>query len=106
MNDLEEKALTEVIKAARVLEDFLWGKSNGEWGFEEWKRMFRKRVVKLDEINRDNPHAAVEVRKRLLQTAALAIALMAIVDEHGVPWDSKSNIPSNLPQYAESLFEP
>ena len=56
--------------------------------------------AKLEEVQRDNPHAAVELRKRLLQTAALAIALMGLIDKHGVPWDKTVAAPSNLPQYA------
>jgi F420-0:gamma-glutamyl ligase-like protein len=67
-----------------------------------WKRMFRKRVVKLEEIRRDNPHAAVELKKRLLQQAALSLALIAIIEETGVPWEAVPGAsPSNLPQYAD-----
>jgi hypothetical protein len=72
------------------------------WGLEEWLRMFRKRVAKLEEVKQDNPHAAVELKKRLLQTAVLAIALMGIIDRDGVPWAASSSAsPSNLPQFSE-----
>lgn len=47
--------------------------------------MLRKRVVKLDEVQRDNPHAKVELRKRLLQLAALSVALLAMIS----PYDSQ-----------------
>ena len=63
--------------------------------------MFRKRVQKIDEIDVNNPHAIIEMRKRVMQNAALSIALMKILDTKGIPtnhWD----LPSNLPQYAES----
>jgi hypothetical protein len=96
----EEQIISEAIRAARIVQDFLWGKANGEWGFEEWKRMFRKRLAKMEEISRDNPHASVELRKRLLQNAALSIALIQIIDTDGIPWEPKSDIPSNLPNYA------
>ena len=39
------------------------------------------------------------MRKRLLQNAALSVALMKILDDKGIPLE-ECNIPSNLPQYA------
>ena len=96
----EEKQILEVIKAARVTEEYLWGEYNGQWDIEEWRRMFRKRIVKIDDIDVNNPHALIEMRKRLLQNAALSVALMKILDTKGIP-TNKPNIPSNLPQYAD-----
>lgn len=95
----EEKQIKEVIISARKLEEFLWGEYNGQWNIEEWRRMFRKRIQKIDDIDVNNPHAKIEMRKRLLQNAALSVALMKILDEKGIPMQ-KCNIPSNLPQYA------
>ena len=69
----EERQIVELIKSARNIQEFLWGEMNAESGYEEIKRMFRKRVEKLDEVNTDNPHWKVEVRKRLLQVGAIAI---------------------------------
>lgn len=96
----EEKQILEVIKAARITEEYLWGEYNGQWNIEEWRRMFRKRIVKIDDIDINNPHALIEMRKRLLQNAALSVALMKILDTKGIP-TNKLNIPSNLPQYAD-----
>lgn len=96
----EEKQILEVIKAARITEEYLWGEYNGQWDIEEWRRMFRKRIVKIDDIDVNNPHALIEMRKRLLQNAALSVALMKILDTKGIP-TNKPNIPSNLPQYAD-----
>lgn len=101
MESREEEAIKEVIVAARTVQTFLWGDSNGEWGLEEWRRMFRKRVAKLDEVDESNPHASVELKKRLLQTAALAVALIAVIDRVGVPERSPDAPPSNLPQFAQ-----
>lgn len=95
----EEEQIKEVIISARILEEFLWGEYNGQWDIEEWRRMFRKRIKKIDDIDVNNPHAKIEMRKRLLQNAALSVALMKIIDEKGIP-TKKCNIPSNLPQYA------
>lgn len=42
-----------------------------------------------------------ECRERLLQSAALSVALIGIIDRNGVPWDASPDAPpSNLPQYA------
>ena len=96
----EEEQIKEVILSARVLEEYLWGEYNGQWNIEEWRRMFRKRIQKIDDIDVTNPHAIIEMRKRLLQNAALSVALMKILDSKGIPTNS-CDIPSNLPQYAD-----
>ena len=99
----ENDALATAIESARQVQTFLWEEANGNWGLEEWLRMFRKRVAKLEEIKRDNPHANVELKKRLLQTAALSIALIGIIDQNGIPWNPTPNAPpSNLPKFKTS----
>ena len=95
----EEKQIQEVIIASRKLEEYLWGEYNGQWNIEEWKRMFRKRIQKIDDIDVNNPHAIIEMRKRVMQNAALSIALMKILDTKGIPLH-ECEIPSNLPEYA------
>ena len=96
----EEKQIREVIIASRKLEEYLWGEYNGQWNIEEWRRMFRKRIQKIDDIDTSNPHAIIEMRKRLMQNAALSVALMKILDTKGIP-TQECKIPSNLPQYAK-----
>ena len=100
----EEEQIKEVIIAARTLEEYLWGEYNGEWNIEEWRRMFRKRIQKIDDIDVNNPHAIIEMRKRLMQNAALSVALMKILDTDGIPL-KECDIPSNLPQYANEEKE-
>ena len=100
----ETRAIHEAITAARQVQTFLWGEANGAWGLEEWLRMFRKRVAKLEEVRRDNPHAGVELRKQLLQTAALSVALIGVIDRDGVPWEASPEAPpTNLPGYDKPL---
>lgn len=99
MNWREIKYIAKAILAARRIQFFLWGESNGAWGFEEWRRMFIKRYIKIVEIDVDNPHAIVELKKRLLQNAALSIALLAILDSMKITNENLTSIPSNLPQY-------
>lgn len=93
----EEKYIVEAIISARKIQEFLWGKCNGEWGLEEWRRMFKKRLIKIDEIVSDNPHAMIELRKRILQNTALGIALLRLIDENSIK--NKCDIPSNLEKY-------
>jgi hypothetical protein len=99
----EEIILIETVKAARTVQQFLWGKYNDKWGIEEWLRMFRKRCAKLEEIKKENPHATIELKKRLLQTAALCVALIGIVNKEGIPWKQKEKIPTNLPNYKRKI---
>lgn len=94
----EEQQLAEAIVAARKMQEFLWGEYNGQWNIEEWRSMFRKRIQKIDDIDVNNPHAKIEMRKRLVQNAALSIALLRIIDEEGIPVKD-CEISSNLPQY-------
>lgn len=96
----EEEQIKEIIIASRKLEEYLWGEYNGQWNIEEWRRMFKKRIKKIDDIDINNPHAIIEMRKRLLQNAALSVALMKILDSKGIP-THECKIPSNLPEYAE-----
>lgn len=94
----EETKILEAIICARTMEEYLWGEYNGQWNIEEWRRMFRKRIQKIDDIDPSNSHAKIEMRKRLLQNAALSIALLHILDTNGIPIKD-CDIPSNLQQY-------
>jgi hypothetical protein len=98
----EENYLLEAIFAARQVQDFLWGKHNKAWTLEEWKRMFRKRWVKIDDIDESNPHCLIELKKRVLQNAALSIALLSAI-ENGLPQDC--DVPTNLAEYSERTDE-
>ena len=62
----EEEQIKEVIIASRKLEEYLWREYNGQWNIEEWRRMFRKRIQKIDDIDINNPHAIIEMRKRVM----------------------------------------
>lgn len=93
----EEKYIYEAIMSARKIEEFLWGEFNPQWNLDEWKRMFKKRIEKIDDINISNPHAIIELKKRLLQNAALSIALLGILEKGGT--NENCELPSNLPQY-------
>jgi hypothetical protein len=97
----EEKLISEAIVHARAIQDYLWGWANKEWGIEEWRRMLRKRVEKLDELDPNNPHYNVELRKRVLQTAAVSIALLTEMEKRNIKSGVHPSIPSNLTKYAK-----
>jgi len=87
----EDKIIYEAIKSARKIQTFLWGQSDGSWGLKAWREMLRKRIDKIDQIDPSGPHAIVEMRKRLLQNAALSIALLDILEGQ----ETLQDIPSN-----------
>ena len=102
----EEQNIAEVIKAARTVQDFLWDGMNAKCGLEEFRRMFRKRVAKLEEIRMDNPHWRVELKKRLLQTAAIAVNLITRIDNGQLIHDGvHPTLPSNLPQFDRPVID-
>ena len=94
----EEELIKETILSARKIQDFLWGGINEGAGFEEFRRMLRKRLVKMDEIKFDNPYWRTEARKRLLQLAAISIQCMARLDDPGFQG-------SNLHEFSEKTEE-
>ena len=73
---------------ARHLQDFLWGSTEEriargqDW--HAWVNILAKRIVKLNAVRASNPHWKTEARKRLLQLAALCVALMELVDADGI----------------------
>ena len=100
----EEQYIFQVIQAARVIQEFLWADMNVESGLEEFRRMFRKRVAKIEEISMDNPHWRVELNKRLLQTSAICVNLMAKTANGRLTHDGvHPTMPSNLPDYDKPI---
>jgi hypothetical protein len=102
----EEQYILQVIRAARIIQEFLWTDMNIESGLEEFRRMFRKRVAKIDAISMDNPHWQVELNKRLLQTAAICVNLMAKTASGRLTHDGiHPTMPSNLPEYSTRVSD-
>ncbi len=77
----DEEYVAKVLLAAREIQEFLWGDAH-ESGldFELWKDILGKRMRKIGEIDPTRPHAATEMRKRLVQTAAVAIGWLVALD--------------------------
>lgn len=83
----EEKLIFEAIVAGRKVQDFLWGelsltKKPFEINKEEWTYVFQKRINKISEIDFNHKSALVELRKRLLQQAALSIQAMVVLNKY------------------------
>jgi hypothetical protein len=73
----EEGLIKEAIIAARKIQDFLWVDYNYSlqpFNNENWVEVFQKRVDKISEITKSSYNWEVELRKRLLQQAALSVA--------------------------------
>lgn len=98
----EEKFIHEALVASRKVQEFLWGDFNcSSANFEEFKRMYRKRLVKLEEIKPENPHALIEAKKRILQIAAISINFLHKIESESLI--SEPVLPSNLPQFSEKI---
>jgi hypothetical protein len=83
----EEKIIAEAIIDARKVQEFIWQDTSLlhfslESEKSKWVEIFQKRVDKISEIDFNNSHFKIELRKRLLQQAALSIlALRILMDE-------------------------
>lgn len=75
-----EQYILDALMASRQVQDFLWGEGLKKVEPEQLKdvciEMFQKRIDKLKEIDFTNKSSKVELRKRILQTAAISIKLL------------------------------
>lgn len=79
-----ENLVKQAMIGAKEMQDFLWDRQSGVLKpFDQamWVEMFQKRVDKIAAIDCEHRHWKVEVRKRLLQQAALSLqAILALRD--------------------------
>lgn len=93
----EEKVITEAILDARKVQEYLWGElSICDTKSNVWGQVFQKRVDKIMEIDHRSPSARVELRKRVLQQAALSIKLLMMID-------SEESLERKYPLIAEEI---
>lgn len=75
-----EKYIFDALIASRQVQDFLWAEGLKKVEPEKLKDvcvdMFQKRIDKLKEIDFNNKSSKIELRKRILQTAAISIKLL------------------------------
>jgi hypothetical protein len=70
-----------VLAGARDVQDFLWGEAEARtYTDATWTNILEKRIRKLREVDYSSKHAHVEVRKRVLQVAATALAWLERLD--------------------------
>ncbi|HYD92236.1 MAG TPA: hypothetical protein VEA37_12205 [Flavobacterium sp.] len=78
--DEDDKIIHTAIVDARKVQDFLWGEDSLEIDNPPsdpiWIEIFQKRVDKMKQINWKSRNAVVELRKRVLQQAALSCMLL------------------------------
>lgn len=72
------------LMAARMVQDFLFGHVPGNRPNEDykaWVHVIDKRIGKLNAVQIGRPGWKIEARKRLLQIAAVAIAMIEWIDQ-------------------------
>lgn len=84
--DKEEKIIVEAIMHAREIQEYIWQElsyHNKEFlpNLEVWHQIFQKRVDKIKAIDASHWNAKVELRKRLLQQAALSILALKLIED-------------------------
>ena len=77
-----EQLVVEAMIGAKEMQDFLWDRHSSlhkPFDLEIWVPIFQKRVDRISEIDPRYEHYTVELRKRLLQQAALSLqAILAL----------------------------
>jgi len=99
----EEKIMVDVMIAARKIQEFLWSDLNKDAGIEEFRRMLRKRLAKIDKLDVSNPYFKIELKKRLLQMACVCVNLIFQLDNREM--QEKADVISNLSEYDAKVEE-
>jgi hypothetical protein len=80
----EEQIIAEAIIEARKVQEFIWQETSAfhrPIDYTNWGPIFQKRVDKIMEIDFNNRSNRIELRKRLLQQAALSILALRIIND-------------------------
>ncbi len=81
----EEQKIFEAIVSARTVQNFIWGEHgfymDSFWDHGNWIEVFQKRVDRIAELDLNYPSWKIELRKRLLQQAALSIQALQLIDK-------------------------
>jgi len=93
--------IADAIYHAREVQDFLWGDivNRPEATMSHLLEVLNKRIQKLKAIDLAHPSADVELRKRLLQTASVAIAWLERLELGGIESFLDKHIPVTKHQY-------
>lgn len=74
--------VADAVIQARKIQEFIWAEeslSRQNFDPERWREVFQKRVDAIADIQPTSYSAMVELRKRLLQQAALSIKALVVV---------------------------
>jgi hypothetical protein len=72
----------EAVRAARQIQEFIWDSDSRvhlPFDAEAWGRLFQKRVDAITAVDVEHREGRAELRKRLLQQAALSIKALAVI---------------------------
>lgn len=79
----ELQLVAEAIITAREIQEFIWGRESrllGAFDADGWRELFQKRVDRIAAVDITKFGGRAELRKRLLQQAALSIKALVVVD--------------------------
>lgn len=82
-NPSRERIL-EALRHAREVQEFLWNDAPGQYDMATWIEILEKRIAKLHELDLGRAHYDVELRKRVLQIAAVSIRWLENLDRDNV----------------------
>jgi hypothetical protein len=82
----DARLVAEAVIEARHIQEFIWADqslSRRPYDPEAWRKVFQKRVDAIAAIDPKSKSAMVELRKRLLQQAALSIKALVVLRHEG-----------------------
>lgn len=84
-----EKILDK-IRYTRIIQNYLWGShtytSVDSTNIEGWLSIFEKRIIKIRQIDFNRGESSkVELKKRLLQLAAVAVKALEVMEKQEMP---------------------
>jgi hypothetical protein len=77
---VEQNIIVDALEAASTVERILNNGEHKDWDFDELHSAFIRCGKKIDGIDVSDPQWHVELKRRLLQNAALSVALIRIID--------------------------
>ena len=79
----DEQLIAEAILEGRKIQEYLWQELSllkKPYNRDAYVSIFSKRVLKIANLNMENPNHKVELRKRILPQAALSILALLVID--------------------------
>ena len=80
----DEELIKEALIEARKIQEYIWQELSmlkKPYDPLQWAIVFQKRVDKIYDLKLNNTSNKIELRKRVLQQAALSILALRVLDE-------------------------